>query len=317
MQLLDHISITVRDLERAKPFYRTVMASLGAALVYEQDDAIGFGQRNSALDDRHSYLSVLRSEQASPDPRRHCCLRAASARQVRDFHAAGLAAGGICAGEPGLRSYHPHYFAAFLLDPEGNKIEAVCHQGEAVIGHSDSVYSVLALSGSLRSASINSALLRVAAGVAPQEMRVRVYDRLGQLPLFNLDLESEVPPAVAAFRDAVAACDALLIASPEYAHGVSGVMKNALDWLVSLEAFFDKPVVLLNAQPRASFSDAALRETLQVMSAKLVMEASGPITLTADSLNEAGMLASPAVCESIQRRLGALRDFLRSTAPLA
>lgn len=317
MQLIDHLSITVRGLERVKPFYRAIMASLGASVVYERDDAIGFGQRNRAADDQHTYLSVLRSDQATPDPRRHCCLRALSARQVRDFHAAGLAAGGRCDGEPGLRSYHPLYFAAFVLDPEGNRIEAVCHQGEAASRKTLGALSVLALSGSLRSASINSALLRVAARVAPEGMSVHLYDRLGRLPLFNRDLESDLPPAVADFRAAVADCDALLIASPEYAHGVSGVMKNALDWLVSLEAFFGKPVALLNAQPRASFSDAALRETLQVMSAQLVAETSGAFTLTADSLDEPGMLASPMLCESIRSRLQALRDAIRCQAASA
>jgi predicted lactoylglutathione lyase len=74
---------------------------------------------------------VYESGAASCDPRRHWCLRAQSADQVRSFHAAGLAAGGSDAGAPGLRDYHPQYFAAFLLDPEGNKIEAVFHHADA------------------------------------------------------------------------------------------------------------------------------------------------------------------------------------------
>lgn len=128
MQLLDHLSITVRDLAAARPFYLAVMAALGVRLVYERADALGFGERNRPGDDAHSYLSVFQSPQALPDPRRHCCLRAPSSAAVTAFHRAGLAAGGRDAGAPGLRSYHPGYFAAFLLDPEGNKIEAVCHR---------------------------------------------------------------------------------------------------------------------------------------------------------------------------------------------
>ena len=128
MHLLDHISITVRDLTAVKPFYRAVMAVLGAEVAYEEDEAIGFGTRNVTGDDGHSYISVFQSAAAVPDPRRHWCFRATSAEQVRAFHAAGLAAGGRDEGAPGLRHYHGGYYAAFLLDPEGNKIEAVVHQ---------------------------------------------------------------------------------------------------------------------------------------------------------------------------------------------
>ena len=78
----------------------------------------------------HTYLSVYESAHASADPRRHWCLRAVSRVQVAAFHTAGLSAGGTSAGAPGLRTYHPEYYAAFLLDPEGNKIEAVFHHGK-------------------------------------------------------------------------------------------------------------------------------------------------------------------------------------------
>ena len=128
MKLLDHASITVRDLRAAKPFYRAIMAALGAVVAYEDDDAIGFGERNSASDDSHSYVSVFEAPRAAADPRRHWCFRAQSVAQVRAFHAAGLAAGGSDDGAPGPRAYHPGYYAAFLLDPEGNKVEAVFHR---------------------------------------------------------------------------------------------------------------------------------------------------------------------------------------------
>jgi catechol 2,3-dioxygenase-like lactoylglutathione lyase family enzyme len=131
MQLLDHLSITVRDLARARPFYRAVMAALGAREAYDEPRAIGFGERNSGRDHAHGYLSVLESPAASGDARRHVCFRAASRAQVRAFHAAGLANGGTSAGEPGVRSgYHAAYYAAFLEDPDGNRIEAVCHRSE-------------------------------------------------------------------------------------------------------------------------------------------------------------------------------------------
>jgi catechol 2,3-dioxygenase-like lactoylglutathione lyase family enzyme len=131
MQALDHVSITVRDLARALTFYDAVFSALGMVKAYERSDAVGYGERNRPDNDGHSYLSIYQSASASADPRRHCCLRAQSAQQVRAFHAAGLAAGGRDTGAPGLRlNYHPAYYAAFLEDPEGNRLEAVCHRGE-------------------------------------------------------------------------------------------------------------------------------------------------------------------------------------------
>lgn len=131
MKLLDHVSITVRDLERAKPFYLAVMSALGATVASERPGAIGFGERNRPHDDCHTYLSVFESPAASPDPRRHWCFRAASRRAVDVFHESGLEAGGSSEGEPGIRDYHSGYYAAFLADPEGNRIEAVFHHGES------------------------------------------------------------------------------------------------------------------------------------------------------------------------------------------
>mgnify|MGYP000872269072 FL=1 len=131
MKLLDHISITVRDLSASKRFYKAICRAFVAVVAYEREDAIGFGERNSPDDNAHTYLSVFQSGEASSDQRRHWCFRANSEEQVRSFHATGLVTGGTDDGKPGLRAYHSGYFAAFLMDPEGNKIEAVFHQGGA------------------------------------------------------------------------------------------------------------------------------------------------------------------------------------------
>lgn len=129
---------------------------------------------------------------------------------------------------------------------------------------------ILALSGSLRAASENTRVLRTAAWVALPNMRVALYSGLGELPLFNPDIEFPNPPAVTALRAAINAADALVIASPEYAHGVSGVIKNALDWMVGNESFVNKPVALINVAPRASHAYLALRETVTMMSARVI-----------------------------------------------
>ena len=129
MFLLDHASITVTDLDRARPFYDAIMSALGATKVYDRADALGYGVRSRATEDSHTYVTVYASADAKPDPRRHWCFKASTRSIVIDFHIAGLASGGKDAGAPGLRPrYHASYFGAFLEDPEGNRVEAVCHR---------------------------------------------------------------------------------------------------------------------------------------------------------------------------------------------
>ena len=135
MHVLDHVSVTVRDLHRVRAFYEAVMAALHIPKVNERADAIGFGQRNRPDDDAHTYLTIYQSAAATPDPRRHWCLRASSEQQVYAFFQAGIGAGGRAAGDPGLRpNYHAGYYAAFLEDPEGNRIEAVFHNAARETG---------------------------------------------------------------------------------------------------------------------------------------------------------------------------------------
>ena len=171
---------------------------------------------------------------------------------------------------------------------------------------------ILALSGSLRAASINSALLRATARLAGPDVQVHISDAIRQLPLFNPDLDPAQQAAVCALYAEVQAADALLIASPEYAHGISGAMKNALDWLVSFEPFVAKPVAVLNASPRAHIADAALREVLKTMSAVIVEAASISIPLLGTHLSEDAMVADPAISHSIRQALAALQQ---SAAP--
>ena len=172
--------------------------------------------------------------------------------------------------------------------------------------------NVLALCGSLRAASINAALLRAAARLAEPGADIEVADWLGRLPLFNPDFENviddrELPRAVQALHLAVDAADAILIASPEYAHGVSGTIKNTLDWLVSFEPFIHKPVAVINASPRAHLADDALRETLRTMSAGLVGERSFAVELLGAGMDEDAMAASPAVAAVVAEAIAALR----------
>ena len=166
---------------------------------------------------------------------------------------------------------------------------------------------VLALSGSLRMASLNTAMLTMAADSSPFDLRVDLHRGLGDLPLFNPDLEEHEPTSVARLCHGIATADAVLIASPEYAHGVSGVMKNALDWMVASGVFVDKPVALWNASPRASHALAALRETLVVMSARLIDEASLALLIKSPEAGAASVNPDPG---AMRRALLALRNSL-------
>lgn len=138
---------------------------------------------------------------------------------------------------------------------------------------------ILAISGSLRAASINTAALEAIARLAPPGVGVEVYRGLDALPLFNPDREPDPPACVLDFWARVERADALIIASPEYAHGISGAMKNALDWLVGLEGFVGKRVAVVNTSERAHHADEALRETLRTMATGLLGEASTVLPL--------------------------------------
>ncbi|MGX7875781.1 NADPH-dependent FMN reductase [Mesorhizobium sp. ORM6] len=127
--------------------------------------------------------------------------------------------------------------------------------------------NILAISGSLRAASTNSALVAALARNAPSACRVLVYEGLGRLPIFNPDDEGERTPSEASgLIDAVTSADGVIVSCPEYAHGVPGGLKNALDWLVSRDAAVDKPAMLAHASPRSLYARAALAEIMRTMS---------------------------------------------------
>ncbi len=127
--MLDHVSITVHDIASAEPFYDAIMAALEVPKVQRAEDSLGYGERCRADTPDLSYLSVKLGAGPAPADRRHWCFKAPSRAAVDAFWQAGTANGGRDDGSPGVRSqYHPHYYAAFLIDPSGNRVEAVCHR---------------------------------------------------------------------------------------------------------------------------------------------------------------------------------------------
>jgi chromate reductase, NAD(P)H dehydrogenase (quinone) len=173
---------------------------------------------------------------------------------------------------------------------------------------------LLAISGSLRSASTNTAVLEALAKLAPAGVKVLLYRDLGRLPPFNPDDDVEdrpKPEPVETLRALIAASDALIIAAPEYAHGVPGVLKNGLDWLVASETFAGKPTALINASPRAFHAQASLREILSTMAARLMPEAFITLPLTGKTISAAELLADPANAGRLSQGLDILCGMLR------
>ncbi len=126
--MIDHMGITVGDIGKSKAFYRQVLGALGYVLCTDRPSSAGFGviEGHGKCADPAGDFWI--SEGTPTTPRIHVAFNAATRADVDAFFAAGLAAGGIDNGAPGLRAqYHRSYFAAFVLDPDGYNIEAVCH----------------------------------------------------------------------------------------------------------------------------------------------------------------------------------------------
>jgi chromate reductase len=168
---------------------------------------------------------------------------------------------------------------------------------------------VLAISGSLRRASTNTAALEALVRLAPDGVKVLLYRDLANLPVFNPDDDIEdkpKPEPVETLRTLIDASDALVIAAPEYAHGLPGALKNALDWLVASETFAGKPIALINTSPRAFHAQASLREILTTMAARLIPEAFASVSLTGKALTADDILADTACARRLTESLEAL-----------
>lgn len=150
---------------------------------------------------------------------------------------------------------------------------------------------IVALSGSLRSGSSNTALLHAAALISPPHIRVTVYDGIATLPHFDPDLEPHLPPEVQRLRQLLCNCDAMIIASPEYAHGIPGAFKNALDWMVGCAQLGAKPVALLNGSSRAVHAHGALAEVLNTMGLAIIEPASMTIAVAGKGLDAVAIAA--------------------------
>jgi chromate reductase len=165
----------------------------------------------------------------------------------------------------------------------------------------------LALSGSLREASTNTALLEAFAANAPDGVSIDVFRGIGTLPIFNPDDEMNLPCAVSDMLEAVRNSDGVIVSCPEYAHGIPGGLKNALDWMVSHDVVVGKPAMLVHASIRSTFSREHLSEVMRTMSFALFDGNAFEIRLTGMDLDQvAAALGDEDTCRHMA---GALADF--------
>ena len=175
---------------------------------------------------------------------------------------------------------------------------------------------LLLISGSLRDGSTNTAVLRTAGEVAPDGVTTTLYGGMAALPHFNPDDDREgvaVHPAVAELRSAVAAADALLLCTPEYAGALPGALKNLLEWTVGDAGTYGKPIAWINASGPAAPTGGAdahdsLRKVLGYVHAEIVEEACVRIPVTRDAVGGDGLIADPDIRERLAAALAALRE---------
>jgi NAD(P)H-dependent FMN reductase len=165
---------------------------------------------------------------------------------------------------------------------------------------------LLFISGSLRHQSKNSALLRALAKLAPADVSILHETGLGALPHFNPDLEgpgeNDAPLAVLDYRQRLRAADGVVICSPEYAHGIPGAMKNALDWVVGSGELVGKPCAVFNLSPLSTHAHAGLMEVLRTMSAR-PFEWIAPFALSGANIDEDVFLAHATYAPALKTGL--------------
>lgn len=168
---------------------------------------------------------------------------------------------------------------------------------------------LLGISGSTRDRSSNTALVGALRYLAPENVAIAVYHDLARLPHFNPDDEqAHLPDVVAALRRQVGEADGIVISTPEYAHGLPGSFKNALDWLVGSVTFPGKPVMLMFGSSASVHAPASLREILRTMSAILVPESDVTVELRGRSLRPEELATDAVIAASV---LVGLDTFIR------
>lgn len=174
----------------------------------------------------------------------------------------------------------------------------------------DRLPNILAISGSLRSNSSNNTVINTAVALLAGKANVVIYDGLGRLPHF--DDSKEEYTEVTRWRKLIKESDGVLICSPEYAFGVPGSLKNALDWTVSTGELVYKPLALVTAATGGDKAHAALLNTFTALSTNVTAETSLLISYIRAKMNPAGEITDAATLEAIQKVLSSLLSTIKT-----
>jgi chromate reductase len=182
---------------------------------------------------------------------------------------------------------------------------------------------VLGFAGSLRAGSFNRALLRACETLAPKDMALTTFD-LADVPLYNGDVEAKGdPPGVAAFKSAIRAADAVLMVTPEYNHGVPGVMKNAIDWASRPPqdaALAGKPVGIIGASPGITGSargQSQLRQAFEFTNSYCMPQPEVLVFRAHEKFDPEGRLTDEGTATVLRRYLEAFVLWARRFRPAA
>lgn len=171
--------------------------------------------------------------------------------------------------------------------------------------------TVLAICGSTRAQSSNLNLIKAFAELAKGLFEVDIFTGLAKLPHFNPDLDTESPaPEVTAFRNQLKAADGILICTPEYAMGVPGSLKNAIDWTVSSMEFHQKPTALITASSVGQKGHLALLETLMVIEAKMIEESKLLIPFIKTKINAEGVITNSDTLNEVKTLIQAFSNLM-------
>ncbi|TZF85681.1 NAD(P)H-dependent oxidoreductase (plasmid) [Pedobacter sp. BS3] len=170
---------------------------------------------------------------------------------------------------------------------------------------------ILAICGSTRQRSTNHNLIQAITEFTKQDFEIRFFEELAALPHFNPDEDNaDVTPSVTGFRQQLQQADGILICTPEYAHGVPGALKNAIDWTVSSCEFSGKPTILITASTDGKYAHQALLETLRVIEAGNIDELNLLIPFAQTKINRAGKIVDDTTLREIQQLMQRLKELL-------
>ncbi|MDP9046631.1 MAG: NAD(P)H-dependent oxidoreductase [Bacteroidota bacterium] len=162
--------------------------------------------------------------------------------------------------------------------------------------------NILAIPGSLRTSSSNHAILNYLGTLAPANSNFSIFEGLAQIPHFDPGLDNDNPPeTVTAFRKLIDEADGVIICSPEYAYGVPGTLKNALDWTVSSGSLSEKPLALITASTGGENAHAALLLILTALNAKVRPDSALIISFIRSKMDENGNITDEAEAKRLNR----------------